>query len=261
MHYVLTAVTKPGQELDDLMAPFSENAMGDLDPRFLEFVPDEDCEPVEEDETGRMPEVVGQRGYFTNPDGRWDWYVVGGRWSDRLLLKDGTRADSARVGDLDLDGMREEARSRAIRKLAVYRDAVEAHGPVPDMSFFDERKFDQERTRAFWDHLTLQAMKTDEVFVAADGSTRTIKYQTFDLDDLLWIAKSPRGWVEAEGVAAIVGHDVLTHEGMWMGKYADWRLDSRAERLNLAIGFYEAAGAYLSNLDEDMVVTSVDYHS
>jgi len=42
----------------------------------------------------------------TNPNRKWDWYVVGGRWPDQLLLKDGKRANCARVGDIDFEQMR-----------------------------------------------------------------------------------------------------------------------------------------------------------
>jgi hypothetical protein len=262
MHFVLTAVTKPGQELDELMASYQENNMGNVDPRFLVFVVDEE----KDDEGNYYYDEVnedGQHGYVSNPEGRWDWWVVGGRWPDRLRTKSGAWVDSARAGDLDLDGMRQAARNRAVRKLAVYRDAVEAHGPVPDMAFFDGPldAGKQSLIRAFWDHPTLQAMKTPEVFIDGHGAERTMLYQTFDLDDLTWIARSADGWVEGMAAGAIVGHDVLTHEGVWMGMYGDWRVDSYGDRLSQKIGFYEAAGAYLSNLDEDMVVTSVDYHN
>lgn len=43
----------------------------------------------------------------TNPYKRWDWWVVGGRWSGKLLKKDGTRCDSAFLGDIDIAGMRD----------------------------------------------------------------------------------------------------------------------------------------------------------
>lgn len=70
-------------------------------------------------------------GYHTtsNPDGRWDWYSIGGRWQGFYTLKDGTdseacllgecrafggdpaealvgRADVARKGAIDIEGMR-----------------------------------------------------------------------------------------------------------------------------------------------------------
>lgn len=40
-----------------------------------------------------------------NPDSKWDWYEIGGRWPSQLRLKDGTAADSAPAGEVDWDKM------------------------------------------------------------------------------------------------------------------------------------------------------------
>lgn len=41
----------------------------------------------------------------TNPDKQWDWWVIGGRYAGRLLLKTGGEADTALVGDIDFKAM------------------------------------------------------------------------------------------------------------------------------------------------------------
>lgn len=41
----------------------------------------------------------------TNPNAKWDWYQIGGRWKASLLLKDGTRADEATKGEVDWKAM------------------------------------------------------------------------------------------------------------------------------------------------------------
>lgn len=80
----------------------------------------------------------------TNPNKKWDWYVVGGRWSGFLKLKAGAtgkmgrpgllgscadsgpgRADVVRKGDVDFEGMRDAAGKRAAErwdKAAAARD-------------------------------------------------------------------------------------------------------------------------------------------
>lgn len=58
----------------------------------------------------------------TNPNKQWDWWVAGGRWSNSLKLKDGTKADSAIKANIDFEGMRDEAGSEA----AEARDKAEA---------------------------------------------------------------------------------------------------------------------------------------
>ena len=95
---------------------------------FLQFVREHTSRPVI-DQTAE-PDIQGDHkwGYIrvdsegevvcvidrTNPNKKWDWYVTGGRWSNHLLLKDGTRADSARKDQIDWEGMRAEARQEAL---------------------------------------------------------------------------------------------------------------------------------------------------
>lgn len=49
----------------------------------------------------------------TNPNARWDWYSVGGRWAGMLLTRAGSRVDQARVGDVDFPGMEARAAIKA----------------------------------------------------------------------------------------------------------------------------------------------------
>lgn len=51
----------------------------------------------EVDENGRFFDL-------TNPNAQWDWWVIGGRYSGRLLV-DGQRVDSAKVKTIDRDAM------------------------------------------------------------------------------------------------------------------------------------------------------------
>lgn len=58
------------------------------------------------DYCGEEPdEQTGRLGYWSNPNAKWDWYVVGGRWSNWLRHKDGTKVDQARYGDIDWAAM------------------------------------------------------------------------------------------------------------------------------------------------------------
>ena len=47
----------------------------------------------------RDPEV-GRFGFWSNPNAKWDWHEVGGRFADRLALADGEFGDCATVGEL-----------------------------------------------------------------------------------------------------------------------------------------------------------------
>lgn len=65
----------------------------------------------------------------TNPNKKWDWWVEGGRYAGRLLLKTGEEANTALIGDIDFKAMRarkeEEAREWWNRVRAWLGDAPE----------------------------------------------------------------------------------------------------------------------------------------
>ena len=42
----------------------------------------------------------------TNPNQKWDWYEIGGRWSNTLLLNDGSSCDVAKKSDINFEGIR-----------------------------------------------------------------------------------------------------------------------------------------------------------
>lgn len=73
--------------------------------------------------TSERDSVKGRYGYWTNPNAKWDWYSVGGRWTGYFKPKDGAVGepgafgnkakkgwvDSIRLCDIDIDGMKNDA--------------------------------------------------------------------------------------------------------------------------------------------------------
>lgn len=49
---------------------------------------------------------LGKWGRWTNPNKKWDWWVIGGRWGGLLKTKTGDRVDSAIVSEVDWEAMR-----------------------------------------------------------------------------------------------------------------------------------------------------------
>lgn len=70
-------------------------------PKRLEWT-DEEC--FEDMKKWYDEESIDEDGniYSTyNPKSKWDWYVVGGRWSNGLKIKDGRSVDTAYVKEID----------------------------------------------------------------------------------------------------------------------------------------------------------------
>lgn len=86
------------------------------------------------DESGGVAKVVRR----TNPNSKWDWWVLGGRYSGRLRLKAGavgiegepgsfgnsTGIDQARKGDIDLAAIRSEAAEDAANEYDAFARAT-----------------------------------------------------------------------------------------------------------------------------------------
>lgn len=165
-HFTVLVV---GDNPEVQLAPFQENNMGDCPEEYLEF---DDCtqdvieawnnlseeghakyknKPIEyfaQEEFGYRRDKNGERfGYYENPNAKWDWYQIGGRWTGFFKLKpavvfnpstgieipvysrptakvgqpglmtkpctDFSRADQAMKWDIDFEEMRNEAAREA----------------------------------------------------------------------------------------------------------------------------------------------------
>lgn len=103
-HFAVAVFTDGTKTVDELLAPYMENSCAVPDKKYMKFYEDEECDVDPE---------TGKSGYWQNPNAKWDWYQVGGRYGGTLRLKDGARADFARVGDCDFSP-NEEIRADAI---------------------------------------------------------------------------------------------------------------------------------------------------
>lgn len=128
-HFNVAVFSHTPDEVDALLAPFIEQ----VEPYSPYAV-------FEEDEDYEVDTATGKPGRWYNPNARWDWYCVGGRWRGQLKLLEGKtgrygsdctsdeqemlpnlqrcfqprRCDSARVQDCDFS-QDQEAYKKAIR--------------------------------------------------------------------------------------------------------------------------------------------------
>lgn len=148
-HFSVAVLSHDPEEVEDLLAPYCESTD---DPKYLDIevadIPMEEMREQyerekEEDESfssfveryyGYLyNEELNAYGYLCNPNAKWDWYQVGGRWRDMLRLKPGRHGshgekslcsenerpkegfcDQAKLCDVDL-GMDSEIYDRAVR--------------------------------------------------------------------------------------------------------------------------------------------------
>lgn len=129
-HFTVGVLVKDnGETVEELLAPYQENNMGDCPEEYLEF------EEIDEEEHNyylnefeekgknnyksfedfmknygyKKNEETGKYGYYENPNARWDWYEIGGRWSGKLITKNGETVDFAKLKDIDWEAMKKRA--------------------------------------------------------------------------------------------------------------------------------------------------------
>lgn len=99
-HYSVAVFThSKSPSLEELLEPYDENievepyiSHSKDSPDYLENKKFWDKEMIDDD--GNLLSTY-------NPDSKWDWYMVGGRFSNHIKLKNGKYADSAKVKDID----------------------------------------------------------------------------------------------------------------------------------------------------------------
>jgi hypothetical protein len=218
----------------------------------------------------------GLRGYTMstyNPESRWDYWRIGGRWGGYFRYREGCRknvllpehgwdspkdiaphgCNGGQKRHLDLDALRAD-KAESARKL--YREWQELVAGTPDAlpwSSFTENisegnGYDISRAREEY-----------------HSQPRVQAYQETDFrwhdDPIAEFSVSEDLYVEREGRArAVPGYATVTTDGRWMapGKMG-WfgaHSDSEGDR----IGYWEAANAYIDGLDDEIYLIALDCH-
>lgn len=159
----------------------------------------------------------GRYGYWENPNSKWDWYAIGGRWTGFFKLKEGATGnvgspglmtdaaepgwvDSARKKDIDFDAMVEAAGIKAAERWD------EKMGKLADMEFAGTPITPEILSNTMW------------MLGASDNSTRAEYIEdcrknaigTFAvLKDGNWFERGEMGWwgvrLQREGRVQLAG--------------------------------------------------------
>lgn len=79
-HFAVAVITDGTKTVEELMLPYMENCCETPPKEYMQFFEEEECD-IDPD--------TGKRGYWQNPNAKWDWYVVGGRWHGMIRAAKG----------------------------------------------------------------------------------------------------------------------------------------------------------------------------
>lgn len=157
-HFVVLVI---GDDVEAALAPFQENNGGNCPAEYLQFVDRtdevmrewEDADDAERAEFGdpekfahevhgyrEVRESEGKRriGYLENPNRKWDWYQIGGRWSGLLPLRNGERVNTAQKREIDWSIAGADAVTKARLDFAKWQAALDANPEAPRPRSWDE---------------------------------------------------------------------------------------------------------------------------
>lgn len=196
----------------------------------------------------------------TNPNAKWDWWLLGGRWTGYFQLKPGVRgkvgapgvmtspakagrADQCRWGDVDVEGMQEEARVEAEFLFASWQAIYEAHGRPKGWDEVREAHgtdYDAAREE-YHAQSAVKAMRRDEAL-------RWMNPEDLGYDREAYVRKCMR--------TAIVPFAILK-DGVWYekGKMGWWACVSDVKG-----DWLEQAEKLLQEIAPDTLVSLVDCH-
>ena len=117
-HFCLGVICRNGTESDiaKLLAPFSVD--GDEFQKFHSITEEykkkyeksefKEKRPtfdeyMEEYELEERDAKTNDYGYWSNPNGKWDWYEIGGRFRRIMPLKNGSKMTTAKIKDINFD--------------------------------------------------------------------------------------------------------------------------------------------------------------
>lgn len=218
-------------------------------------------------------EKTGKYGRWYNPNQKWDWYMMGGRWVGFFKMKNGTGgvpgdpsfmvdppragfADQARKGEIDFEGMRAKAAKEAGEKFDKVQRACD--GQIPKLDFFWE---DLNNPR--FQHLSIQEKR--EAYRHQDGMVKWTSFRKkadgndmFCFLDLEEFQETKEEYVERARLDAIATFAVVK-DGKWYerGDMGWWGIVSDEKDRDT---WRREFNALIDGVSDDTLLTVVDCH-
>lgn len=225
-------------------------------------------------------EEKGRFGYWHNPNAKWDYFVVGGRYTGQIFVKDGhpitlrkpesyesdykhpgpCRSDIARLEDIDMDRVAEETRKRAADFYAEWSRYCNEPASRRD------DPFDGPRSRA----LSLGLLRVEETVVEAGPGEIVDSWANANMSaddkrrgwsDVLRVIDEPTFRREFEACfCPLITYAVLDDDGWHAPGRVGWFGSSSAEGAEKAEHNRTFVDRYIKTTGPDDLLVIVDCH-
>jgi hypothetical protein len=234
-----------------------------------------------------------------NPNSKWDWYSLGGRWRgslkvtpeawDRVTKKqtpglgeiswtlspewnggkvhtdDAMWVDQCRRGDLDLQGMIDKKVAMGRSAVAELMDFISEYGNPPDASWIDAGlEGDELRSArdAYWAH---PWMKTNAQLAQDNRESKATvgSFGYWDLNDFRLVTENADGrdrFLELQAQRAVPGYAFLDEQHGWVEPGEMGWWGMSSATPESRVKYYAERLAALTSLSDDVLVSVYDCH-
>lgn len=307
-HFTVLVV---GNDPEEQLKPFQENNMDDCPAKYMEFNDKED-EMLKEYNEGiydhdKIPfnvkystfeefakeghgyserdEHKNRYGRWENPNAKWDWYSLGGRWTGFFTMKKNTpgtigkpglmtkvavrgTADQAYKKDIDFENMRKKAHQKASDTYKMVED--EFDGTIPKLEFIWEDLMDDKNEKYNKLDIKIKRDMYHNQPVILDWKSRADKYKASSKIDkyfeklysiLIWDSPSDYAMSKEEYVQTRVDSSISTFavimDGKWYekGQMGWWAMVSNEKG-----DWAKEYSKLLDSVSDDTLLSIYDYH-
>ena len=204
----------------------------------------------------------------TNPNAQWDWYVIGGRWNDTILLKDGSKSNSAVIEDIDFEKQAAIDEARARTEFRAWRECFDpAQGLQAHLSAETGLAIQPKDLPRSWREILHGDGTIDEkrAMYHAQPAIKAAKHHPlikgrWTLNPVEEMGFDEEAYVERERLSTLIPY-ALVHEGKWSAKGSMGWWGFSFEEIDDPLEWPKKVCALLHSLPDGTRITVVDCHT
>lgn len=227
-HFSVAVITdkKPSKdEIAEILAPYQENNMDDVPAQYLQFSPIDDdtlsdykdsymndlqeCsnayikdvatfEEYMRDNGYEYDKETKEYGYYYNPNAKWDWWVIGGRWSGSLIVSNNCDSEQGEKSWIYGEDNPYKTTDKQYKKCDIAR--------IKDLVFPNKEK-EEKKSARFWEvYIDGYTPKNEE---EAQFAKNTFYKKEYYIDRY----KTKENFIEYD--TTVLTYAIITKDGTW----------------------------------------------
>jgi len=191
-------------------------------------------------------EETGEFGYYENPNAKWDWYQIGGRYAGRFKLKENIKPETSPNFSWGWD-------SKSMKKVLEENKVDQALKGEIDWDVIHNNWADYDKALRFWE------MKVEGDEPETEEEKEQLKWDLYKPE--FYTKRYGNKHTYAQCISNFTMWAIVTEDGKWIEKgemgWFGMSGESHDEAIQWELNFFDE---FIKPLDDDILLTIVDCH-